>query len=215
MTDGWRLQGLTVGFGRRGVVAGIEAAIPARSLVAITGANGSGKSCLLRTIADELRPLAGAVVAPADFDRRDLGLVPQAVAIDERLPLALGELAALGTAGYREPFLRERLAAALATVGLGDRARQLWRESSGGERQRALIARALVRRPRLLLLDEATSNLDQTTADLLFAALRAESASRDLTVIAVVHDADLVARHADAVLHLADGRAALRAGAPA
>jgi len=206
----WQLNDLAVGFGTRPVVTGLRATVRLGDLLAVTGANGAGKSCLLRTLAGELPPLAGAFRTPEGFGREGLGGVPQVTDLDPRLPITLREMAALGAAGLRDGFLREHLAEALATVGLAERAEQSWRRSSGGERQRALVARALVRQPELLLLDEATSHLDETAAAAeLFASLRERCAEGRLAVIAAVHDRDLVRRWATQDLQLRAGGAEL------
>lgn len=205
----WELHHLTVGFGAAPVVTGIDCHLALGDLLVVTGPNGAGKSCLLRTLTGELAPLAGRVVAPPAFGIDGLGVVPQVTDLAPRLPITLHEMAALGCAGLRGAFLREQLDAALAEVGLTERAHQPWAESSGGERQRALIARALVRTPELLLLDEPTSHLDPEAAKGLFARLRARCDAGRLAVIAAIHDPTLVARHATRRLHLEAGHASV------
>ena len=199
----WRLTDLTVGFGTRAVVSGIDLEFAAGEMIAIVGRNGSGKSCLVRTLAGDLVPLAGAVVAPAGFVPQAMGVVPQDTGLEPRVPITLGEIAVLGLAGMQVPDKGARLREALAVVGLTERAGQSWQRSSGGERQRALIARALVRRPYLLLLDEATSQLDRSAALQLFDELR-QRCQAGLCVVAVLHDHEL-AQHADRVIEVVDG----------
>lgn len=206
----WRLADLSVGFVGRPVVEHIDLTVAAGELLVVTGANGAGKSCLLRTLSGELAPLAGAIHAPAGFAADGLGVVSQVTDLDPRLPITLGEMAILGLAGQRAPFVRERLAEALATVDLVGRAGQSWNASSGGERQRALVARALVRQPEVLILDEASSHLDECAASVLFDRLGERCAAGHLTVIAAVHDHALARRHGTRHLHLSGGRATLQ-----
>jgi ABC-type Mn2+/Zn2+ transport system ATPase subunit len=187
---------LSVGFSNQPVLSSISLRIEHGMLICVLGPNGAGKSCLLRTLSGELPALAGRIERP-DPDWRDrLGVVPQVTDLQLGLPITLREMVALGTAGFRDPFLREHLDQALATVALSDQALQRWEASSGGERQRTLIARALVRRPELLLLDEASSHLDAGNSDRLFASLRERCDADRLAVVAAVHDAELAQRWA-------------------
>jgi len=109
-------------------------------------------------------------------------------------------------AGRPRKERREAATRALEAVGLGHRLGHKPSELSGGEMQRAAIARALVNRPKILLADEPTGNLDTSTAgevlDLLMAYLRAHGT----TLIMVTHDEDLAAQCADRVLRMRDGR---------
>jgi putative ABC transport system ATP-binding protein len=107
-------------------------------------------------------------------------------------------------AGVPAAERRERVAEALAAVGLSDRAHHRPEQLSGGQRQRVAIARATILRPRLLLADEPTGNLDSTSGRTVIELL--ERMNRDgLTLVVVTHD-PLVARRAGRVLVMADGR---------
>lgn len=204
----WEFNQVTVGYDKTPIVSNLNCQIAAGDVVVITGANGTGKSCLLRTVADEIPPLTGNIHSPANYSRLDLGVVPQINHIKPVLPITLKEMAALGAAGRRLPNLKAHLQEALATVGLVQgRELQSWQQSSGGERQRAVIARALVRRPQLLLLDEATNHLDATAAAKIFASLRQRCLAGELTILAVLHNQGLAKAFATKKIHLAQGRA--------
>ncbi len=187
--------------------------------VAIVGESGSGKSTLLNVIAGLDRPEAGEVrldgkaVDYADDDslalwrRRHLGFVFQAfhllpyltVAENVALPLAL-----LGAgAGERG----ERASALLASVGLGGLERRRPATLSGGEMQRAAIARALVHSPRLLLADEPTGNLDEGAAGAVLDCLGDAVRRAGAAALMVTHSR-LAAARADRVLRLAGGKLA-------
>ncbi len=206
----WRMEHLDVGFNANAIVSDISCSIALGDLVAITGANGVGKSCLLKTLAGELPPVAGRVLAPAGFAHDGLGVVPQLTDLEPRFPISLREMIALGASGIRDPFLKEHVDEALIAVGFNKKhAQQSWQRSSGGERQRALIARAFIRRPEILLLDEATNNLDVASTHLIFEKLHAKCAAKKLAIIAVLHDANLVSRYFNKNIHIADGHAKL------
>jgi putative ABC transport system ATP-binding protein len=180
-------------------------------LLAVTGSSGSGKTTLLSVLGGLIRPpkgevdLAGGPVgtrggeprAGTAFVLQTYGLVPSLTA-EENVSVALR---ARGTGP--EEAVRKALAA-LDRCGVGDLADRLISELSGGQLQRAAIARALAVEPDVLLADEPTSELDETNRDLVVAELRAE-AERGVVVVVATHDPD-VAELCDDELHLVEGR---------
>jgi putative ABC transport system ATP-binding protein len=188
-----------------------------REFVAIMGRSGSGKSTLLNLIAGIDRPSEGQIwigdqeLTALDDDaltrlRRDrLGIVFQffnlLTTLDVRENVALPLL--LERVREREAF--ERADALIEAVGLTSRARARPATLSGGEMQRAAIARALIHRPALLLADEPTGNLDSRSAAAVLALIRHLSAEAGAAVILVTHSAEAAAI-ADRVLEMSDGR---------
>jgi putative ABC transport system ATP-binding protein len=195
---------------------GVTLEIRRNEYVAIMGPSGSGKSTMMNLLGCLDTPTAGEYWlngeevsrltddALARVRNREIGfvfqtfnLLPRATALHNvELPLVY--------AGVRARERRERAAAALERVGLGDRMHHRPNELSGGQRQRVAIARALVNQPSILLADEPTGNLDSVTSDEImevFAALHAAGQ----TVIMVTHEPDIAAR-AQRVVVLRDGR---------
>jgi zinc/manganese transport system ATP-binding protein len=177
----------------------------AGSLTAVVGANGAGKSTLLAAIAGVVR-LAGGMVNRAAWQQ--LAYLPQLAAIDLGYPLTVSELITLG--GWREfgafrspgPALRARVAEVAETVGLAGRLGRPIGEISVGELQRALFARLILQDASVILLDEPFAAVDaQTIAVLLEQVVRWHRESR--TVIAVLHDLDLVRAHFPSTVVLA------------
>ncbi|MBV9201016.1 MAG: ATP-binding cassette domain-containing protein [Alphaproteobacteria bacterium] len=188
------LNNVTVRYGRRIALEAVSGEFPAGSLTAVVGANGAGKSTLLAAIAGVVRLAGGTVNCAA---RQRLAYLPQLAAIDCDYPLTVAELIALG--GWREfgafrspgAALRARAAAAAETVGLAGRLGRPIGEISVGELQRALFARLAVQDAAVILLDEPFAAIDaQTLPVLLDQVTRWHREGR--TVIAVVHDLDLV-----------------------
>jgi len=197
----------------------IDLTVAAGEWVAIVGESGSGKSTLLNVIAGLDRPdagevrLDGKVVDYGDDDslalwrRRHLGFVFQAfhllpyltVAENVALPLAL-----LGTGARARG---ERASAVLASVGLGGLEARRPATLSGGEMQRAAIARALAHSPRLLLADEPTGNLDESAAGAVLDCL-GDAVKRAGAAALMVTHSRLAAARADRVLRLAGGKLA-------
>ena len=183
-------------FDGREVLAGVDLTIHRGEFVALLGRSGSGKSTLLRAMAGLDPDFTGRLLVP---ERRsvvfqDHRLLPWKRVLDN---VVLG----LPRAGAREAGLT-----ALDEVGLTDRARDWPVTLSGGEAQRAALARALVRDPELLLLDEPFGALDALTRIRMHALLRELCRRHRPAVLLVTHDVDEAIALADRVLVLADGR---------
>lgn len=214
------LKGLTRHF-RVGdqTVRALEAAtlsIPDGGYVAIMGPSGSGKSTLLHLLGCLDRPTSGSYRLDgrevADLGEEDLALVRghrigfvfQFFHLVPRLSAAANVELPMVLAGVRPAERRERVAAALAAVGLTDRADHRPDQLSGGQRQRVAIARATVMKPSIVLADEPTGNLDRASGHEIIELL--ERMNRDgLTLIVVTHDPE-VGHRAGRVVQLVDGR---------
>jgi len=184
--------------------------------VAIMGPSGSGKSTLLNVIGCLDRPTAGRYwldgreVSALDDEaltlvrRHTIGFVFQSFHLVPRLTAVENVELPMLFAGTDPNERRARAAAALATVGLSDRAAHRPSQLSGGERQRVALARAMVMGPRVLLADEPTGNLDSASGGLVLDHLDALHAG-GLTLVVVTHD-PTVADRAERTLHMMDGR---------
>jgi len=198
---------------------GLDLDVETGELIAIIGASGSGKSTLMNVLAGLDRPSAGQVrVGSRDlldisdselvmYRRLDVGFVWQATArnlvpylnvIDNiELPMAMA-----GTSTSDRHSWSGEL---LSSFGLGDKAKRLPYQLSGGEQQRVAIAVALANRPALLLADEPTGELDTQTASEVFEMLRVLNRTYHVTVVMVTHYPD-VAQFVDRVVNIRDGR---------
>jgi len=189
--------------------------VAAGEVLAITGPSGSGKSTLLGLVAGLDRPSAGSIVvagiditrldedALARFRRETLGYVFQSYHLIPTLTAVENVAVPLEIAGTPNALARAR--ALLDDVGLGDRGHHYPVQLSGGEQQRAALARAVALEPGLLLADEPTGNLDSATGTRIIELLLELKRRRGATLVLVTHD-EALARHADRVVTLRDGR---------
>jgi sulfonate transport system ATP-binding protein len=193
--DGVRVRGLTRRFGPTTVLAGLSLDIKDGEFVALLGRSGSGKTTLLRT-------LAGLDAAPADASVE----VPTATTVVFQEPRLLPWKRVWQNVALGLPNARPRAEAALREVGLAHRM-DVWPGTlSGGEAQRAALARALVRSPKLLLLDEPFAALDALTRIKMHALVMTLWQTHAPTTLLVTHDVDEAVLLADRALVLADGR---------
>ncbi len=192
--------------------------VPAGEFLALLGSSGSGKSTLLNLMAGLDRPTSGAIFAQgrnlsemnplelARYRSRTVGMVFQSfnllprMTLEENveLPLRLAEV----DRGERAGRVRE----ALEHVRLETRLTHRPSELSGGEQQRAALARALVNRPALLLADEPTGNLDSATGEAIMVLLRKIQRSLGMTIVLVTHERHLAEKFADRIAFVADGK---------
>jgi len=197
------------------ILDGIALDVETGEVCAITGPSGSGKSTLLGLLAGLDRPTAGSIVVAgaeltrldedglARFRRETLGYVFQSFHLIPTLTAAENVAVPLEIAGLPGALARAR--ELLDEVGLAGRAHHYPAELSGGEQQRAAVARAVALRPKLLLADEPTGNLDSATGAQIIELLVALNRKRGSTLVFVTHDQAL-ARHAGRILRLRDGR---------
>ncbi|MGB2607062.1 MAG: ABC transporter ATP-binding protein [Candidatus Sulfotelmatobacter sp.] len=199
-------------------VDGVTLTVRAGEFVALLGSSGSGKSSVLNLIAGLDRPTSGSVVVQqrdlAQLSREDLaryrlhtvGMVFQSfnliasmtLAENVELPLRFAEI----ERGRRDSLARE----ALGRVGLLGRMNHRPSELSGGEQQRAALARALINRPQLLLADEPTGNLDSRTGTEIMNMVREFNQQLGMPVVMVTHERALAERYAERLIFLADGK---------
>ena len=198
---------------------GVTFAVDRGDYVAIVGSSGSGKSTLLNLLGALDRPTSGQVryagrdvrelsdTELAELRNRRIGFVFQAFHLLPRLTaldnVALPLVYRPGTARER----RERAAAALEAVGLGDRMDHRPTELSGGQQQRVAIARAVVTEPDLILADEPTGNLDSVTGEDIMRLLEGLHADRGTALVVITHEAS-IAKRATRRIELRDGRMA-------
>ena len=194
---------------------GVDLRIMPGEFVAIMGPSGSGKSTLMNLIGCLDTPTAGSYecdgvdVSTLDAEelatlrREKIGFVFQGFHLLPRMDATDNVAMPLGYARVPPAERRERALAALASVGLAERAGHHPNELSGGQQQRVAIARALVNRPPILLADEPTGALDSKTGEEILALFK-QLRDDGHTVILITHDAH-VAAHADRVYEMHDG----------
>ena len=180
--------------GPKHILYDIEMAIHPGEIVTIVGPNGAGKTTLMRALIGAMQPSRGIVWRKPGLR---IGYTPQKLAIDRTMPLTVDRFLKLGGGG--DPDAR---AAALATVGIAGLGAAQVADLSGGELQRAALARALLRRPELLALDEPTQGLDQLGEAAFYRLIERVRRDTGAAVCMVSHDLHVVMSASDRVICL-------------
>jgi len=199
-------------------VDGVSLAARRGEFIALLGASGSGKSTLLNLIAGLDRPDAGAIVVDgqnlatftpqelAEYRRFTVGMVFQSFNLVPSMTLYENVELPMRFAEIRRRVRKQRAREALERVGLSDRMKHRPSEMSGGEQQRAALARALVNEPKILLADEPTGNLDSKTGTEIMDLIRNLNRTLEMTVVMVTHEKPLAERYAHRMVFLGDGK---------
>jgi zinc transport system ATP-binding protein len=186
-------QGVTVRIGRSELLSAVDLTIHAREVVSLVGPNGAGKTTLIRVLLGLLKPVAGRVWRHPGMV---IGYVPQRVQMDPILPLTVRRFLTIGAGRRRE------VAPVLAATGAAHLEQALMHELSGGELQRVMLARALVREPALLILDEPAQGVDFSGQLELYELIERIRTERGCGVLLVSHDLHVVMGATDRVICL-------------
>jgi putative ABC transport system ATP-binding protein len=196
---------------------GITAQVGAGEFIAIMGPSGSGKSTLLYLLGGLDRPTEGQIHVRdqeittldenelARYRQREVGFIFQSFHLVPTMTALQNVEFPMVFASVAPKARRERAAALLERVGLGDRMAHKPTELSGGQQQRVAVARALVNDPAIILADEPTGNLDTTTGGEIMALLSRLNREEGRTIVVVSHD-EAVTQYTTSTLHLLDGR---------
>jgi zinc transport system ATP-binding protein len=190
------IEAVGLGFkdGGRRILDQVDISVAPGEIVTIVGPNGSGKTTLLRLLIGAIQPSDGQVSRSSMLR---IGYTPQRLALDRTLPLTVDRFLALGDAAPPD-----RRAELLDTVGVPSLGRSQLIDLSGGELQRVLLARALLRRPNLLVLDEPTQGLDQPGEAAFYRLIEEVRNRTACAVLMVSHDLHVVMSASDRVICL-------------
>lgn len=193
-------------YGDHEVLHNVSFEITAKSLVAVVGPNGGGKTTLIKLMMGTLKPRFGKIKVfgkNPENSRVRMGFVPQQINFDPDFPITVLEAVMLGRSashvlgGFRRAD-REAAEKAIQAVGLDGLSQNLFSELSGGQRQRILIAQALCSDPEILLLDEPTANVDPETERSLYELFK--ELNKTKTIVIVSHNLRVVIAHATHII---------------
>ena len=187
------LSGVNKAFQGQDVLQNISLELNQGEITTLIGPNGAGKSTLVRIVLGLIEPDSGSVVPRADLR---IGYMPQKISIDPTLPISTCRFLQLANTSH------DACHKALTTVGIGHLVATPIQKLSGGELQRALLARAILRKPNLLVLDEPVQGVDVNGQNALYKMIGGLSKSLNCAVLMVSHDLHIVMSATDQVICL-------------
>jgi zinc/manganese transport system ATP-binding protein len=212
-----QLDRVTLAIGGRTVLKDVSLAVAAGEFIGILGPNGAGKTTLLKGLLGLLRPSSGSIAVlgkPVTRGNAEIGYLPQTRHSPSAIPLAGRDFLVSSLAGYRVGPVAIRdhkgeVGRALELVHAEHLADRRMSDMSGGERQRLLIAGALIGSPKILLLDEPLIGLDPYQQHVVVDLVRSLSRDLNLTVLFTAHELNQLLGAVDRLLYLGRGQAAL------
>ncbi len=201
------VKDLWAGYGKRVVVEGISFSLRKARFLGIIGPNGAGKSTLFKAILGIIPRMKGEVKLlgrEVDSVRERVGYVPQSVETASFAPVTVGELVSQGLV-HREVLFslprgwKNKVKETLDLLGISNLVNEKYRTLSIGQRQRVLMARALVKDPDVLFLDEPTASVDEVAEENLFYILDRLKKEKGLTILMISHDIGVLSRFVDEI----------------
>ncbi|HLZ20028.1 MAG TPA: metal ABC transporter ATP-binding protein [Smithellaceae bacterium] len=199
-----RVENLSFRYNGMEALSGITFAVEQGDYLGIVGPNGSGKSTLIKNILGILRPERGLIelfgTKLSSFRRwNKIGYLPQRLsALNTHFPATVAEIVQMGLTDKNKRALQK----ALDMMAIGHLSARLIGELSYGEQQRAMLARALLRRPELLIFDEPTTALDPETRDIFYALTQQLNRMEGTTVLLITHDIGVIGQYAQNLLYM-------------
>lgn len=201
------IQNLGVRFPDKTVLKNIQWTIEKGDMISLIGVNGAGKTTLIRAILHQLKPTSGKIITTPK--QIEYGYVPQFRNVDPDYPLSIKSFVGLTRLNHHLPFYlpkeHQALIQVLRRTNLVQIQNSRLGKASGGEKQRAYLAQALINDPDLLILDESTASLDVQAKNELMQLVQSLNEKDRLTVIFITHDFELAKQYTKKFAFLHDG----------
>jgi zinc transport system ATP-binding protein len=202
------VSNVVLGYNGYMVVRGLNFTITRGAYLCVVGENGSGKSTLIKGLLGLLPPMEGTISFGTGIRRNEIGYLSQQAAAKKDFPAGVYEIVLsgfLGAMGLRPFYTRAQKQAArenMLRLGIWELRDHCFRELSGGQQRRALLARALCASRRLLVLDEPAAGLDPLVTADVYGLLAKLNKEMGITVVMVSHDVESAVKYAHKILHL-------------
>lgn len=195
------IQDLSFSYGDRLVLDSVNLTVNQNDFLAVIGPNGGGKSTLVKLIIGLLPPQTGQIKVlgkTPEITRQDIGYLPQYVAFDRAYPIEVLDVVRMAALSkglfrtFRDSDTKQALEK-LSDLGIHYLAKRPFAQLSGGEKQRTLLARALMNNPKILILDEPTTGVDSKTQSEFYALLH--TLNTNMAIVMISHDLSAVSNH--------------------
>ncbi|MCL1793652.1 MAG: metal ABC transporter ATP-binding protein [Oscillospiraceae bacterium] len=200
-------KNLILGYEGKTVVSGLSFEVNAGDYLCIVGENGSGKSTLMKSILKLKAPMAGQITAGDGLESNEIGYLPQQTVVQKDFPASVLEVVrsgCLNRCGLRPFYTKSEKKMAednMEKLGISILAKRCYRELSGGQQQKALLARALCATRKILLLDEPVAGLDPKASFEMYDLIE-ELNKSGITIIMISHDISSSVKYASHIMHI-------------
>ena len=181
-----------LGYNNIPVVDGLSFDIEEKDFICIVGPNGAGKTTLIRGILGLIPLMTGKI--SFNINENQIGYMPQETTVDANFPASVFEIVLSGSLNKRGIFYssetKAKASETLKLLGISKLEKQSFSELSGGQRQKVLLARALMATDKLLILDEPSNNLDQKSKESLYTLVQKLNSEHNIAIVMVTHDLD-------------------------
>lgn len=186
------LKKVKIGYGNTAIIDGLSFDIQDKDFICVVGPNGSGKTTLIRGILGLLPLMSGKI--QFNINRNQIGYMPQETTVDPNFPASVFEIVLSGALN-KNPFFysketKEHALKTLRLLGIEKLEKRCFAELSGGQRQKVLLARALMATDKLLILDEPSNNLDKKSKTELYEIVQKLNEEQGITIVMITHDLD-------------------------
>jgi len=187
------VKNIKLGYGAGAVVEKLSFDIDEKDFICVVGPNGCGKTTLVRGILGLIEPMSGEI-RMTHISQKYIGYMPQETAVDPNFPASVFEIVLSGSLNGSHNFyskeLKQRAAEKMQCLGIEKLAKRSFSELSGGQRQKVLLARALMATKKLLVLDEPSNSLDKKSKQGLYELIKKLNREQGIAVLMVTHDLD-------------------------
>lgn len=200
-------KNLCVGYSSKTVCENLNFCIEKGDYFFIVGENGTGKSTLMKTILNFIKPVSGEIIYSSEWNRKGIGYLPQTSEIQKSFPATVWEIvlsgnqASLGWLPFYSKKAHQKAIIALQKLGMMNHAKKSFKELSGGQQQRVLFARALCAADSILVMDEPAKGFDSEITRTMYDILM-ELNSEGITIITISHDKEAAEKYASKILKL-------------
>lgn len=201
-------KNLEIGYDGKAILDPVSFSVNAGDYLCIIGENGSGKSTLMRTLLHLQQPVSGSILLGDGIERYEIGYLPQQTVIQKDFPASVREIVLSGCQNHPgfHPFYskaeKELANEMIAKMQISSLTDKCYRELSGGQQPRVLLARALCATQKILLLDEPVSGLDPNVTTEMYHLIEHLNQEEHITIIMISHDIKTALSYASHVLHI-------------
>ncbi len=197
------LENLSIGYGSKNIIKDINISIKKNEIIYIIGENGVGKTTLVKTLLNLIKPLKGKI-SYKEVSSNEIGYLPQISTSIRNFPASVIEICMSGAVDKKNKNTLEVAEKILSDLNILDLKNKSFKELSGGQQRRVLLSRCLISSSKVIVMDEPITGLDPLASKDFYNLINKINKELNLTIIIVTHDIKSAVKYADKILHLSE-----------